>query len=517
MCKQAVRLACAYLLGVISETDWGGAQKLLDTRLGVLRTATGETVPRYEVPAAFRWAVAKAATKTAQAARKDLGVDEPAVGAGYADPDTAEEERPVGRLDVTHLEGDFWDRPSLRTVYDGALARMCPPWAVLGGCAARALALAKPRLRLPPIIGGPGSLNWLGAIAALSGGGKGSAARVARELVVAPVVTRNLGSGEGLVDAYIKTPGKDPELHAAVMFVADEVDALAALSARTGTTLLVNLRSAFTGDTLGASNRKASSLHLPENTYRLTLVVNVQPARAGALLDDAYGGMLQRFMWFPGVDARITADCGDFPDKLKLPREGSRLWYRDGDADRAWAGGSELAIPPEAGAEIRADRVRVARGEVDPLATHAMFIREKFAYALAVLDGRDEMTSDDWRLAGIAAAVSDHTRTWVKAELDRARDKEAGERGRLQGVSQAAAGASKAQVERQRTNRIERWIVDQLKAAGTRGRSEGELRRAAESPDRHSIVPILGVLEEQERVEKTDRLKGDRSDRWALL
>ena len=86
--KQAVRLACAYLLGVISETDWGRAQKLLDTRLGVLRAATGETVPTYEVPAAFRWAVTRAATKTAQAARKDLGIDdEPAGGADHADPD----------------------------------------------------------------------------------------------------------------------------------------------------------------------------------------------------------------------------------------------------------------------------------------------------------------------------------------------------------------------------------------------------------------------------------------------
>jgi hypothetical protein len=426
-------------------------------------------------------------------------------GAEYADPDEGGR-APAGVLNVEHLERNFWERDSLKTIYDGALARMCSPWAVLAYCAARALALAKPRVTLPPLVGGPGSLNWFAAVAAWSGGGKGSAMRVARELVAEFVLTRNLGSGEGLVDAYIKTPGRgadEPELYDSVMFVADEVDTLAALSARTATTLPGYLRSAFTGDTLGASNRKASSLHIRENTYRLTLVVNVQPARAGALLDDAYGGMLQRFMWFPGVDARVSAESRGLPARLALPG-----WAG------FWANGREVELPQGADTLIREERAKAQRGEVDHLDTHALFIREKFAYALAILDGRDAMTSEDWELAGIAAAVSGCTRDWVGVELARARDEEASERGRLQGVSQAAAGVSKTQAERQRSNLIAGWIVDQLKVAGKQGMSEGDLRRAAPSSYRHSIVPVLGVLTDQGRVAKIERAKGDRSDRW---
>jgi Bifunctional DNA primase/polymerase, N-terminal len=432
-------------------------------------------------------------------------------GDNYADPeDTGSAAGPVERLDIEHLEQDFWNRrESLRTIFDGALARMCSPWAVLAYCAARALALAKPRLRLPALIGGPGSLNWFAAVAARSGGGKGSAARVARELVAEPVLTRNLGSGEGLVDAYIKTPGTaktEPELYDSVMFVADEIDTLAALSARTGTTLPSMLRSAFTGDTLGFSNRKASSLHLREDTYRLTLVVNVQPGRAGALVDDAYGGMLQRFMWFPGVDARISAECGDFPGRLTMPP-----WAG------CWKTGCGLEVPVEAERLIREERAKSQRGEHDHLDTHALFVREKFAYALAILDGRDKMTGEDWELSGVAAAVSECVRGWVSAELERARDEEAAQRGALQGVSQAAAGVSKARAEPQRSNRIAVWIIDRLKAAGRGGMSEGELRRDADSSIRHSIVPVLGVLAEQGRVEKIARVKGDRSDRWVLV
>jgi hypothetical protein len=72
-CKQAVRLACAVRLGCISETDWREAQILLDKRLRQLRNATGEKTPRREVPGAFRFGIDKAATKTDEQARAELG------------------------------------------------------------------------------------------------------------------------------------------------------------------------------------------------------------------------------------------------------------------------------------------------------------------------------------------------------------------------------------------------------------------------------------------------------------
>lgn len=434
-----------------------------------------------DVPDPITWEQAKARLRdvfTRYPAGSNLN------GAEYADPGDSGES-PVGQLDVSHLEGDFWGRrPSLTTVYDGALARMCSPWAVLAHCAARVLALAKPRLVLPPLVGGKGSLNWFAAIAASSGGGKGSAARVARELVDEHVLTRNLGSGEGLIDAYIKTPGTaktEPELYDSVMFVADEIDTLAALSARTGATLPSMLRSAFTGDTLGFSNRKASSLHLKENTYRLTLVVNVQPGRAGALMGDIHGGMLQRFMWFPGVDARISAEVADFPaDKLTLPR-----WVG------FWANGCELAVPVEAARRIREERVKSQRGEQSHLDTHALFVREKFAYALAALDGRDEMSGEDWELAGIAAAVSDHTRTWVAAQLEKTRHDEAAELGELRGVAAEAADNQKLIEQTRRVQRVRRWLLGKLDEAPGNRMTNRELTQKITSRDRPALPAAL--------------------------
>src|SRR5262245_25925217 len=55
---------------------------------------------------------------------------------------------------VGELETDFWERESLRVIFDAALSRLCPPWAVLAHCIGRALALVPPCVALPPIIGG---------------------------------------------------------------------------------------------------------------------------------------------------------------------------------------------------------------------------------------------------------------------------------------------------------------------------------------------------------------------------
>jgi putative DNA primase/helicase len=82
-CKQAVRLACAHMLGCISETDWCRAQKLLGKRLSKLRAATGETVPAYEIPGVFTLGIKQASAKTDDQARAELGGHEHENSAGW--------------------------------------------------------------------------------------------------------------------------------------------------------------------------------------------------------------------------------------------------------------------------------------------------------------------------------------------------------------------------------------------------------------------------------------------------
>ena len=328
-------------------------------------------------------------------------------------------------LDITGIEDGFWDsRDSLKLIYTTALAHMCSPWAVLGCCAARALTQVRPNATLPPLIGGRGSLNWFAAIAARSGGGKGSANAVARQLVPGDVTVRNVGSGEGIINCYIERQCKKiVGQRESVLFNVDEVDTLAALGNRSGSTMIGILRCAFSGEALGFSYVTRGGEHIPAHSYRLTLVVGVQPARAGGLMSDAAGGTPQRFQWFPGTDSRVT-------DQVSWVETRRQLVLPD---HSAWRYPREIQIPGTAASFIRREHARNQRGETDALDGHAVFVREKFAFALAVLDGRHAMSEEDWELSAIAALVSDATRAWVSAELESAAASEAAELGRRRG------------------------------------------------------------------------------------
>jgi hypothetical protein len=81
--KQAVRLACALMLGCISETDWRRARKLLRARMEHLLDTTEprrqlsgyrrDGIKFDEVDLAFAFGVQRAATKTGDQARAELG------------------------------------------------------------------------------------------------------------------------------------------------------------------------------------------------------------------------------------------------------------------------------------------------------------------------------------------------------------------------------------------------------------------------------------------------------------
>jgi hypothetical protein len=391
-----------------------------------------------------------------------------------------------GPAAIYAAEQNFWTaRPTLTHIYDSALARMCAPWAVLAHCAARALYAVPPTATLPPLVGGRGSLNWFGIIVAPSGGGKSAAEDVARELIDHPVEQRALGSGEGLMESYLRPAdretGEPPGQHEAIMFLADESDTIAALSARSGSTLLSTLRTAWTGRTLSFGYRGRTNEKIEAHTYRATLVMAMQPSRAGWILADSGGGTPQRFNWFPGIDQRITLDAWtDAPIyPLTLP-----TW-------REWQYDRTLTIPGAARDTILRAREQAARGEQGALDGHALFCREKFAYALTILDGRSEMSEQDWELSGIAAQVSTRTREWVSAQVESDSYAEAEERGRIMGVSAAASDEEKAHRAAVRTRRVSGLILAKL-AGGPL--SEGDLRRAITSRDRPWVGGALQAL-----------------------
>jgi hypothetical protein len=379
------------------------------------------------------------------------------------------------------IDEELWEaRPRLAHIRTFAYSRMAAPWPVLGVIMLRVLHHVPPWVTLPPIIGGKGSLNMLLALVGASSSGKGAAEAAAGDVVDMhhePVHCSSPGSGEGIGHQYahhVRRGGKD-ELERdrdAVLFLAPEVDSLAAVWGRQGATLGPQLRSAYFGERLGfgyADPRRR--IILEPHSYRLGLIVGVQPERAAPLLSDAEvaGGTPQRILWLPTTDLRISADPPPTPPPLRL-KSTRGSWPTE-----------HLYVPAEVVAEVRQAHVARQRGEASgELDGHRLFTQLKVAQALALLDDRRRMHLEDWSLAGVVMAKSDRTRTMIMGTL-RAKQHIADE-------VQAAREARRAVVvsEALRTEAEQRVLsrmIDYLTAHGASARSK--VRHAVSGPDRH--------------------------------
>lgn len=423
-------------------------------------------------------------------------VQPPAAPCSASDNDRTPNTPPASTVDILALERDFWDRPSLKHIRDAALNRMCAPWAVLAHCVARALAFVPTTAVLPPLIGGDrgGSLNWYAVAVDRSGGGKSAAAQVAKSLIPHSADTRHLGSGEGLVECYwpaFEPPKSGDEEFAnthprAFIFQADEIDTIGALGARTGSTLMPHLRTAFTGGSLGGGYRGRTKQIIPEQEYRLTLVVSAQPRRCASILADADGGTPQRFMWFPANDPRISAAKARPFDPI-TPLEIATDYLI----------GKYIPIPASAQKLILEQCELRGKGAGEALDGHAVFCREKFAYALAVLDGRNQMSEDDWELSGIAADVSNAIRDWAAACVADSATEDAEDRGRLAGVSASAADEEKTRRASERMRAVGRLVMERL-ASGPM--TQGALNKSLNRDARPYLVAALQALQVAEMV-----------------
>lgn len=360
---------------------------------------------------------------------------------------------------------------------------MASPWAVLGICAARALTQVRPNVTLPDFVGGPGSLNWFVALVARSGGGKGVANAAANLLIPkANFKQKNIGSGEGLIRIFDrpKNAEADDEINESVLVNVDEVDNLTAISGRSGSTTIGVLKSAFSGESLGFAYVNRSGLKdIEDHSYRMTLVVSVQPKKAGGLFADEGGGLPQRFMWFPAGDKRVTTDDSWPSGPLTLPSPGE------------WQYPRQIVIPPEAKWLIREVRRQNVHEELNALDGHALFCREKFAYALTVLDGRVDMTSEDWELSGIAADISTYTRDLCIEQLYEAARLDAAERGALRGIEMEAADVEKLQEQVKRGQRVMKWTLHKLDDAPEGYLTQSELLQKIAGRDRKTLSDIL--------------------------
>ncbi len=383
---------------------------------------------------------------------------------------------------------DFWDgRASLRTVRQFAYSRMCSPWSVLGVVMARALTIVPPWITLPPLIGGRGSLNAFVALVGPSGGGKGASESAAGELYPAPIHIAPLGSGEGIAHQYAHYDNKEKEViwdRKATLFSESEIDTLAGISARTGSTLMGKLRNAYSGEEIGFSYADAARrITLGKHEYRLTLVLGVQPTKAGPLIGDAGGGTPQRFVWLPTVDPGISINPPMSPPPIKL--------------DQRWGSyRRDICVPEVARMKVLESHVARARGEGDALDGHSLFTRLKVAFALAVIDGREDMTEDDWALSGVVMEVSDATRRMATNEIRRAEREENEARGEAMGEQRAVADAV---AEEAKVAKVAAWTVRMLVEMGGKA-SWPRLHRRLTSERRKYLESALMRLAEDGRI-----------------
>lgn len=314
------------------------------------------------------------------------------------------------------MSDTFWTaRPALQHVCDFARGRRVCPWSTLGVVLVRAVCHIPPHVYLPPLVGGRTSVNLFCALVGPSGVGKGGSESAGRDAITytnrsehgEPYLTElPLGSGEGIS----RTFSGDDTLHTA-LFTAPEIDSLAALFARQGSTLEGELRKVWMGETLGFTNSdKKTRTFVERLSYRAGMIVGVQPLRAHTLLDGADGGTPQRFIWMPVLDPQRPTERPETPDPITLTIP-------------EWMPG-DLEVPEIASRAIDEHQAAIHAQDpnVDPLSGHALLCRLKVACGLMILDSRAELQEDDWDLAGHVMAVSNHTRQGVQqATRDKAR------------------------------------------------------------------------------------------------
>ena len=386
----------------------------------------------------------------------------------------------------------IWDeRPILRHLHDFARGRRVAPLAVLGVALARIVAATPSNIVLPPTIGGDGTLNLFVAFVGASGQGKGSAEAAAADAIDLsdltdrisgePVRTVNVGSGEGFVHQFVtRKQGELARLRDSVLFSIPEVDTLTALGNRQGATLMPALRSAWSGEQLGFSYADPTkALDVPARSYRCSLMLGVQPTKAGPLLEDAEGGTPQRFLWVPVTDPEMPRERTTPPEPI--------VWSRQFPTVPRY----EMAVCSEATDAIDEAHWLRSRGEGDPLDGHKLYTRLKVAAALALLDRRLDVSSDDWRLSGRVMARSDGTRADVQRAL-RERASEAN-------IGRAKAEAARAvvvaeEVDALAVRRASQAVKTALGKRPGAWMSSADLRRAVPSRVRRDLDDALDAL-----------------------
>ena len=392
------------------------------------------------------------------------------------------------------LPEEFWQsRPMFAHIRQAAYSRLIAPDGVLAAVLVRASVATDYRILIPAIVSRYQPPTLYGALVAASGGGKGASLDTAAELL--PFIStpdhnireQSAGSGEGMVkkfftkssltDDFGKVIGTEwKQAWQAMLVRIDEGSMLGPMMKRQGQTTLETLRQAWSGERLGGTYAdEERGQQLAPHTYRMCVVLGIQPETAGFLFEDVHGGLPQRFLWL-AVQTPKLPDLDKLPDNPGPLRWGAHtLTGRNLNINVNGMQRCVIDIDPEIAHEIRVAHVAQVEGraEGDALDGHANLARLKVASILGILDGRLSVTPEDWAIAGIVSDTSSAVRRWVQARLKATSEtsRRAQDKAHVDREVMAEGAKEKAQILRM-AKRARRYVLQLTGAGGKAGLRE---------------------------------------------
>lgn len=386
---------------------------------------------------------------------------------------------------------------------------MISPWSLLGTCLGQAAIATPYDVVIPPIVGKAASVNPLMVGVGASGSGKGiSTAPVTawpdddpfnlddgEQLLSDAFTPLTPGSGEGISALYRENrtvPGIDGKgkitvpvvIRRAAWISFPEVDQIAAISSRVGSTAMAEIRKAWSGEPLGTMTKvKANQLMVPAHSYRAVISVSAQPLRCGPLLAEEAGGTLQRVLW-------LSADDPDLELRDEAP---STLDVVPPDFRRGplmTPGPRYFEVDPAVRLEIRKDRAEGKwKGTED---SHRNLVRLKVAAAGAVLHGSDTIGPDIWAWAG---AVVEHS-VRVRASVRHALDQESAQKLRDRAAAASITAVTTESLREIQAEQVAKALVNWMRKHPDKTPTTNGLKQVASRQQRALVPEAVELLRE---------------------
>lgn len=414
------------------------------------------------------------------------------------------------------LPEEFWAaRPLFGVLRQAAWAQLESPEGVLFAALELIVARVMPNVVLFACVGAEASLNGMLILAGDPGDGKSVCRKIASDTLrfegCEPLHRFSPSSGQGVSGQYQylkKEKGQpahmEPSRYTAMAMV-EESETVAALSANPTSTLASELRKAAMGEDLGFANIGDTQTSLPEGTYRFVLIMCLQPELGAWVMSEAAGGLPQRFLWACVRDDREVRDLPHPGQVLvRLPFEATPADAVTGQPRERYVMGRPDSVCEDVRAARRARRKlgRKAGAENDG---HRMLLRLKVAARLALADGRIDLSTEDWELAGMVMLTSDATRAWVNEILADAATRANAARATARGAARVIENrAASVEISRDVLSIAGRLLAI-VASAGPAGMTSGQLNRRMHRDDKELIRRAVAELEVEEkiRVEET--------------